>query len=61
MENRDLNERIRHEAYLLWLEDGCPHGRDEVHWHQAEQVILGIDAQRAAAETAGRKDEAKAR
>ena len=53
MPDRELKERIRHEAYILWLEDGCPHGRDDVHWRQAEQLIHSLDAQRAEAAAAG--------
>ena len=54
MSDHDLKDRIRHQAYLLWLEDGCPHGRDEVHWRQAEQLIRDLDAQATEAKAAGK-------
>ena len=25
-------ERIRAKAYQIWLDEGCPDGRDEAHW-----------------------------
>lgn len=31
-------ERIRHRAYLLWLDAGCPAGRDLEHWLVAEAL-----------------------
>jgi hypothetical protein len=33
---RDLIEAIRQRAYEIWLAEGCPHGRDHVHWLRAE-------------------------
>lgn len=35
----DVQQRIRERAYAIWLEEGCPHGRDSDHWLQAEQDI----------------------
>ena len=32
-------ERIRWQAYMLWNADGCPEGRSERYWYQAERVI----------------------
>ena len=32
-------ERIRAKAYQIWLEEGCPNGRDEVHWEMARQLV----------------------
>jgi hypothetical protein len=29
-------DQIRHRAYELWLEEGCPDGRDRIHWLHAE-------------------------
>jgi hypothetical protein len=55
MSDQNLEERIRREAYQLWLEDGCPHGRDHIHWIQAEQHVRRLDvhlAEMAAAEDA---------
>lgn len=33
--NVDHN-RIAARAYEIWLEQGCPEGRDKDHWYQAE-------------------------
>lgn len=32
---------IAAEAYLLWLADGQPHGKDLEHWVRAEQIVRG--------------------
>jgi Protein of unknown function (DUF2934) len=32
-------ERIRAKAYQIWLDEGCPDGRDEVHWEMARQLV----------------------
>lgn len=37
----DLLEQIRTEAYLIWLNEGQPHGRDHDHWAQAEAAVRG--------------------
>ncbi|MFM2041601.1 MAG: hypothetical protein RLY86_177 [Pseudomonadota bacterium] len=36
-----LLEQIRTEAYLIWLNEGQPHGRDHDHWVQAEAAVRG--------------------
>jgi len=35
----DVEQRIRDRAYAIWLEQGCPEGRDGDHWLQAERDI----------------------
>lgn len=35
----DLEKRIRARAYKLWLEEGCPEGRADVHWDQACELV----------------------
>jgi len=35
----DLSEEIRHEAYLLWQQDGCPEGRELDHWLAAQGLV----------------------
>lgn len=35
----DVQQRIRDRAYAIWVEEGCPHGRDTDHWLQAERDI----------------------
>jgi hypothetical protein len=32
-------ERIRTRAYLLWEQEGRPHGRDQEHWQEAERQL----------------------
>lgn len=37
----DREQKIRETAYLIWLEEGCPSGRDVDHWMKAaERVAL---------------------
>jgi hypothetical protein len=31
-------KKIRERAYHLWLEDGCPEGRDEEYWERAREL-----------------------
>jgi hypothetical protein len=31
---------IQHAAYLLWIEEGQPEGRDQEHWFAAKQLLL---------------------
>lgn len=35
-----VHELIAVRAYELWENQGRPHGRDVVNWHQAEQDII---------------------
>ncbi len=37
----DFQERVRERAHQLWLQDGCPEGRGEEHWQQAQRDVLG--------------------
>lgn len=30
---------IQHTAYLLWVEAGCPEGRDLEHWLAAKEML----------------------
>ena len=30
------DDRIAIAAYFIWLSEGCPEGRDQAHWHEAE-------------------------
>ena len=34
-----IEERIRQRAYLLWLEEDRPDGRDQDHWEKARQLV----------------------
>ena len=37
-------EEIRHRAYVLWHEDGCPEGRAMDYWLRAEAELNGVPA-----------------
>lgn len=34
------DEEIALAAYRIWLQEGCPHGRDKDHWLQAREHLL---------------------
>jgi hypothetical protein len=33
-------EEIKALAHAIWVRQGCPEGRAEEHWHEAEQLFL---------------------
>ena len=33
-------EAVRERANVLWLEEGCPEGKSDQHWQQAQQDVL---------------------
>ena len=35
----DFDERVRERAYRLWVEEGCPEGRADVHWDRARELV----------------------
>jgi hypothetical protein len=41
MDNFNTNDdlKVRQRAYALWEAAGCPEGREEEHWLQAEEEI----------------------
>lgn len=34
-----LEERIRQRAYRIWIEEGCPDGRENAHWDMASELV----------------------
>lgn len=36
-------ERIRERAYFMWLDEGCPEGRDEDYWERARELQAMAD------------------
>ncbi|OYX69471.1 MAG: hypothetical protein B7Y95_18210 [Rhizobiales bacterium 32-66-11] len=32
-------DKIRHKAYQIWQEEGCPEGRSDVHWDMARELV----------------------
>jgi len=43
----DLTQRIRDRAYRLWVEEGCPEGREQAHWDMATELVAIEDNQRS--------------
>lgn len=40
----DDEERIRSKAYELWVAEGRPEGRQDLHWAQAREIVALEDA-----------------
>jgi hypothetical protein len=38
-ENSSREDRIRQQAYPIWMEEGRPEGRENEHWQRAERII----------------------
>ena len=34
-----LEDQIRHEAFLLWQQEGRPRGRELEHWYAAREIV----------------------
>lgn len=46
---------IARRAYQIWMDRGCPHGRDQEHWFEAElQVGAEVATPRALLAAAGK-------
>jgi hypothetical protein len=41
MDDAALERRIKERAFKIWLDEGCPDGRDKEHWEQAKREISG--------------------
>src|SRR4051812_35216528 len=39
----EQEDRIKKRAYEIWQREGCPHGRDDVHWSMAMQEVRAED------------------
>ena len=35
----DREELIRTKAFYIWLDEGCPEGRADAHWHMATELV----------------------
>jgi len=46
------DEEIALGAYRIWLQEGCPHGRDEEHWLRAREQLIAARARERSGETA---------
>ena len=36
-------EAVRQRAHALWLEEGCPEGKSDQHWQQAQRDVLASE------------------
>ena len=60
----NLEEAIRERAYHLWIADGQPEGKAEIHWLNAQREILTTETAAGAAgavDAPARKPAKKAR
>jgi hypothetical protein len=39
-DTQDRMEVIRARAYQLWLDEGCPTGREQEHWSRANELVV---------------------
>jgi hypothetical protein len=39
-DTQDRMEVIRARAYQLWLDEGCPTGREQEHWSRATELVV---------------------
>src|SRR3954451_10902925 len=44
----NYEDRVRERAYRLWVEEGCPEGRSDIHWDKARELIAIEDNQKLA-------------
>ena len=42
------DEEIALAAYRIWLQEGCPHGRDWAHWLKAKEQLIAARAREKA-------------
>jgi hypothetical protein len=50
----DYDARVRERAYRLWVEEGCPEGRSEIHWDKACELVAIEQNQKLATRPAPR-------
>lgn len=65
-ESQDVRGEVAHEeiarrAHELWEQDGCPDGRSDYHWLEAEKQLRGAAFQNRASESQGGDAREKAR
>jgi hypothetical protein len=44
----NIEDRVRDRAYRLWVEEGCPEGRSDIHWDKARELVAIEDNQKTA-------------
>lgn len=45
------DEEIALGAYRIWLQEGCPHGRDKEHWLKAREQLISAKVPKKSGET----------
>jgi Protein of unknown function (DUF2934) len=53
----DFDERVKHRAYRLWVEEGCPEGRSDIHWDKARELVAIEQNQKLATKPAPRGEQ----
>jgi hypothetical protein len=43
-----VKKTIEEVAYKIWQEEGCPHGRDNIHWEMAKAIVEEAAAKKPA-------------
>jgi hypothetical protein len=51
----DFDERVRQHAYRLWVEEGCPEGRADIHWDKARELVAIEQSERQATKPVARE------
>jgi hypothetical protein len=49
----DFIHKVRERAYQIWEREGCPEGRENEHWHRAEQELADEDASGSSPDAGG--------
>jgi len=47
------HEEISTLAYSIWVSEGCPEGRHDANWHEAERQLLAPGSSKGAASRSG--------
>jgi hypothetical protein len=55
----DFDERVRQRAYRLWVEEGCPEGRSDVHWEKARELVAIEENQKLTTKPVPREEDAQ--
>jgi len=60
--NPDHHDLVRTRAYLVWVEEGRPEGRDVEHWYRALELVSseGVQPVSSAGATGSRRKRAPA-
>lgn len=56
---QDLEHKVRERAYHMWMEAGCPDGRADAFWLEAQRDVLATSLGDVARVTAAEKKPAR--